>query len=219
MKKYGRLISSDSLERDYLITRRIIKFASVVLLMTACYLFILKHDGSLQYAKTRGLEKDDYLVYSALIKATSRIVTGVPILIVMSIDAPPIFTEPGIENDFLRWFPSVLVDTAQDFVSMNQSNERQLLDRKFNLFYPYVLIEDPPRDYIGNKKRVGELRRQYKGARNILQFSRIGFNKKRNQAILLLSVINEEGGSLQSIYLQKIGRIWHVKGQKTILTI
>ena len=106
----------------------------------------------------------------------------------------------------------------QDFLNMNRSDEHSLLGKHFTLPQAYALIQDELWDYFVGKRRIRELRNQYQGAKDVLVFSRIGFNRTRNQALLNIGFLNEEGGGLNCVYLRKRGGIWHVIDTKTILT-
>lgn len=198
----------------------IIRLVGLFLLIIGWGLADTRQEASLQNVATRPLIKDDYLVYSALIKTLPKSGIGVPVMIYNKVTACQICIEKrhGIEESYLKKFPSIQLETVQDFLNMNRSDDRSLLGEHFTLPQSYVLIQDVLLNYFERKQRFRELRDQYKGADNILLLSRIGFNRKRNQALLNIGFLNEWGGGWNCVYLRKRGGIWHVIDTKTILT-
>ncbi len=87
----------------------IIRLVGLLVLIIGWNLADTRQEASLQSVATRSLTKDDYLVYSALIRTLPKSVTGVPVLIYNKVTPCPICIEKrsGIEESYLKKFPSI----------------------------------------------------------------------------------------------------------------
>ncbi len=118
--------------------------------------------------------------------------------------------------------PDVDADTASDFDTKNAKTS--LLDRQFDSKIPYALVTDQELRAIFDERAAGRIDpdswtrfyQRYPGAPGILAFSRVGFNTKKNQA-LVYAVLQHGclGGSGRFLVLTKDDKPWKV--QKTVV--
>ena len=114
-------------------------------------------------------------------------------------------------------------DTISDFEANNEKS--YLLDRRFDLKTPYVLIGDDEVEAMFNQKAGlfaaggGWTRfyERYPGAPGLVGFSRVGFDSRKGQALVYFAFQrNYLGGSGRFFVLSRADESWKVKKQVVI---
>ena len=122
-------------------------------------------------------------------------------------------------EDFDRVTPDVKSDTMSDFKAKNE--KLALLERRLDLKTPCVFVSKDELDAIFNEK-MGILEdmgagwrrfyERYPGAPGFIDFSRVGFDSKKEQALVYLAFEHDYmGGSTRFLVLSKAGKSWEVQ--------
>jgi hypothetical protein len=117
--------------------------------------------------------------------------------------------------------PQTEPDTKTDFDQKNE--ESNVLERHFELNIPYVLLSSNDLRAIfvpdGNDHHLDmdgwkRFYSQYPGAAGVLAFSRVGFNSKKNQALVYVRIqYNLLGGKAWFVVLSKTEKNWKIEKQ------
>lgn len=125
-------------------------------------------------------------------------------------------------EEFDRVAPDVESDTLSDFKAKNEKSA--LLERRLDLKTPYVFVSNDELDAIFNPKisKIGILEdmgagwrrfyERYPGAPGFIHFSRVGFDLKKEQALVYLAFEHDYmGGSTRILVLSKADKSWEVQ--------
>jgi len=113
-------------------------------------------------------------------------------------------------------------ETMSDFKAKN--GKTYLLERQLDLKTPYVLVSSDELDAIFNQK-VGVLivggwglfYQRYPGAFGLIDFSRVAFDSKKNQALVYFGYSrNYLGGGSSFLVLSKADKSWKIQKQVTL---
>jgi len=113
-------------------------------------------------------------------------------------------------------------DTMSDFKAKN--GKTYLLERHLDLKTPYVLVNSDELDAIFNQKAGvlivggwGLFYQRYPGAPGLIDFSRVAFDSKKNQALVYLGYSrNYLGGGSSFLVLSKADKSWKIQKQVTL---
>lgn len=171
----------------------------IALFISAC--------GKSEVQRSRGVE--ELAVYSALINDQLSVdfsyLMGDPILIVTSSEYETIE-----DNYLLGELKSVDKDTLEDFKTTNQVS--QGLDMPLSVNKPYEYITWPT-----DENSWAEFEQKYPNAITITTLSKIGFNKKFDQALVYMAYFcGNECGSANIYFLVREGDTWTVKGSVNV---
>jgi hypothetical protein len=117
--------------------------------------------------------------------------------------------------------PETESDTMSDFDAKNNDNSC-LLERRFDLKVEYILVADEKLHIIFVRDKDGHLDmeswpRFYKlhpGTPGIVVFSRVGFNAKKDQALVYVAIQSGlVGGSGTYFVLAKSNKNWEIQNQ------
>lgn len=147
---------------------------------------------------------EEAAIYSALINEQLEVpfsyLIGDPILIVNST------VYETVNDDYLYDnAPTLDRDTVEDFKEVNKQS--QILDLSLSLNKPYEYITLP-----SDENGWLEFEQKYPNAISITSFSRIGFNKKLDQALVFMSYsCGNECGAGDIYFLVRKGDTWEVE--------
>jgi hypothetical protein len=177
-------------------------------------------NSSAQTTETpRVQDSEEYFVYSAIL--TSQFAhTNVQQFVIRA--ETSVIEKPEY---FDRLAPDVESDTMSDFKAKNEKSE--LLERRLDLKTPYVLVSKDELDAMLYQKvgdpKVGVLvfmggwarfYERYPGAHGLINFSRVGFDSKKQQALVYVAVQHDYlGGSSRLLVLSKGDKSWEVQKQ------
>jgi hypothetical protein len=200
-----------------------------LLIFTAVLLSLLSltlTTAATQSDSAASLEAEEYVVYSAVLNGVS----SSPELkqLVINIETSSKEKQPfiGIIGGMVRTGakpPEAADDTWSEFNARN--GKSGLLDRRLDLKLPYVLVTDEKLKTFFVKGPNGEIDggiwqtfyKQYPGAQGVLAFSRVGFNSKKDEA--LVYVANQSGlvgGSGRFVLLSRSSGNWAIQKQVLI---
>ena len=119
---------------------------------------------------------------------------------------------PSILKDNLKdYIPEISEDTLNNFKLNN--NERHPLGVPVNFPFKYVLMKS-------SEALVGDWRAfysKYKGAPGLISFSKVGFNKQKDEALVYVARANsEDSGGGHLILLKKKKNTWKVTKEETL---
>jgi len=178
------------------------------------------------------VNSDEYNVYSALL-AQSYISKGETQLVIEdhTLDTSAFFGDDVASHfSYVRKsLSSLSQDTINDFRRKN--NGSQVLNRSFNLRIKYVLISKTQFEgFAGPNERMERSRvgweafyREYRGSSGFLLLSRVGFDRKKSQALVFITHMrgNPSGrwwGDGSYVLLSKKKGHWRVLRRTVILT-
>jgi hypothetical protein len=178
------------------------------------------------------VNSDEYNVYSALL-AQSYISKGETQLVIEDhTQDTRVFYDDDVASHFSyvrKRLPTLSQDTINDFRRKN--NGSQILNRSFNLRIKYVLISKTRFEgFAGPNERMEMSRvgweafyREYRGASGFILLSRVGFDRKKSQALVFITHMrgNPSGrwwGEGSYVLLSKKNGHWRVRRRTVILT-
>jgi hypothetical protein len=170
---------------------------------------------------------DEYAVYSDLLNALFSSSKAQQFVINSETSSKSKGAFVGLIGGFVRTGasrPQTESDTKTDFDQKNDKSN--LLERHFELNIPYVLLssndlraifvpdgDDHHLDMDAWKRFYGE----YPGAAGVLALSRVGFNSKKNQALVYVQIQhNLLGGKAWFVLLSKTEKNWKI-GQQVLM--
>jgi len=169
--------------------------------------FLISACGNDGVQRSRNIEEP--AVYSALINDQLEVpfsyLMGDPIIIVNS------SYYETVEDDYLfDELKSLDKDTLEDFKAVNQVSQVLDLPLTVNKPYEYIVL---PNDEAGWM----EFAQKYPNAISITTLSKIGFNKKLDQALVYMAYrCGNECGSANIYFLVRKGDIWKVEGSVNV---
>lgn len=112
-------------------------------------------------------------------------------------------------------FDRLSQETLDDFYRKNRNGQRPLVTSRFNIKVKHVLLRDPANeireDYIKGENGWERFYRKYQGAKGLVTFSRVGFNRHVDEALAHLVVQSGmTSGSSFFALLRKRGGVWRV---------
>src|SRR5688572_24509571 len=174
--------------------QKIITQVVILSLISAC--------GMKNIERSRSVE--EAAVYSALINEQLEVpfsyLMGDPVLIVNST------ISDKVDDDYLyESAPDLDKDTVEDFKAVNR--ESQTLDLSLSLNKPYEYITLP-----SDENGWLEFEQKYPNAISITSLSKIGFNKKLDQALVYMSnYCGNECGVGDIYFLIRKGDTWKIE--------
>jgi hypothetical protein len=193
---------------------------SLVLLALAALLMALPAPRKLSAQATdtpQIHDSEEYSVYNAVLnaqfasdKSQQFVISGKTIRI----------TKPDY---FDRVASDVESDTLSDLKAKNEKSG--LLEKRFDLKKPYVFVSDDELDVMFSEKS-GSLfiggwalfYERYPGAPGLITFSRVGFDSKKDEALVYLGFQHHYlGGSSRFLVLSKGDKSWEVRKQVLLL--
>jgi hypothetical protein len=171
--------------------------------------------------KNRVEDSDEYNVYSTVLKARY---SGESVKrYVIALD-----TNSAAKNAFIGYRhgfapsgakrPEVDPETSRDFESKTK-DACELVD-KFTLPVPYSLVSeetlrkifDNEKDGKPNEEGWHQFYKEYQGAPGAISFTRVGFNAKKDQALLYVAQQGDFlGGSGRFFVLSKLNNTWKIE--------
>lgn len=152
--------------------------------------------------------EQDYAVYSALLNGHPD---QVKLMVIRGITKAYGGTRL-LPEDYSRFSVNVSKETFADFIARNERPLR--LDRRFHLNAGYVLLsEDEIKSFSLNWQRFDE---KYPGAlHRVVSLSNIGYNEKRNEAMVLTGYIcGPRCCGSSYVFLTKERDGWRIKGDR-----
>jgi hypothetical protein len=176
--------------------------------------------------KTLAVDPEEYAVYSALLDSVYS--TPKVKQFVINSETTTKTKQPfiGINGGLMRTGaarPETEPDTKSNFDE--KSEKTVLLEKRFNLKVPYILTSDEELkklfafDANGhiNPKVWDDFYKQYPGAEGVVALSRVGFDVKKNQALVYVAVkYGWLGGSGRFYVLTRNSGEWVVEKQVLI---
>ena len=106
-------------------------------------------------------------------------------------------------------------ETLDDFYRKNRNGQRPLVTSRFNIKVKHVLLKDSVNeireDYIKGENGWERFYRKYQGAKGLVTFSRVGFNRRADEALAHLVVQSGlTSGSNFFALLRKRSGVWQV---------
>jgi len=174
--------------------QKIVSLVLIVFLISAC-----GNDG---IQRSRNIEEP--AVYSALINDLLEVpfsfLNSDPIIIINST-----YYETTEDDRLFNELKSLNKDTLEDFKSVNQVSQVLDLPLTVNKPYEYTALPNDETDWI-------EFLQKYPNAISITRFSKIGFNKKLNQALVYMRLdCGSECGHAIIYLLVRKGDTWKVE--------
>jgi hypothetical protein len=184
--------------------------------------FALRHAFAQNKDAVLVQDPEEYAVYCALLNAQYPADKLQPLVIVTETESKP--TRPFIGHAAgwmwtgAKW-PETETETKSDFDAKFAMSS--LLERRFdNLKIPYVrLTSEKLRAIFANDADATEYRsawprfyKQYPGAPGIISLSRVGFNSKKDQALVYVGTQSGLlGGSRDVFLLSKNNKTWEIQ--------
>lgn len=183
------------------------KFQKVVALVLIIFLISACEKNDVQ--RSRNIEES--AVYSALINDQLEVpfsyLMGDPILIVNSSEL-----EIADFRYLIGEFKPLDRDTLEDFKNANQVSQVLNMPLTVNKPYEYIVLPKDDNDWM-------ELANTYPNAISITTLSKIGFNKKFDQALVYMAYrCGVECGSANIYFLTRKGDAWTVEGSVFVWT-
>ena len=177
------------------------------------------------------VSSEEYAVYSALLRQR-RVPEGITLIVIEDHTQTTEFLYDDDLSGHLKYvkrrLPSFSQVAFNDFRAKNR--ESQTLNRSFNLKLRYSLLSRAKFESFAGPGGTMEMSEagwqrfysEYRGSSGLLSFSRVGFDHKKNQALVFISDIRghssgRQWGDGSYVLLIKKARRWRVQGRVGIM--
>jgi hypothetical protein len=120
----------------------------------------------------------------------------------------------NLDSKFIKnGMPKIQDDILINF--KNENKQKKVFEKQFNLCSNYYLLKESEYENIfkNDKNNDGwkKYRQMYPDSSGIINFSKIGFNNSKNQALVFFSTSFDYDGGIGSYYmLEKENNIWKI---------